>query len=392
MLLARVALAALSFSAMAASAPAMSLIPTMGVASPDGRILVQVAVAEGAGQLFGDPRRQGDPAEIAPRGWCVTTRISRRASPSTTNYLTRAGKLEKVEDRYEMLTAKRRHNLYLANRQCSSCKPPRARAWISCFRFRMTASRSVTFSRKRRQIRRISREASSFIFLPETRAWLQPIVPARRAGTRPIPPMRSITRKTSRSEQPSPHGSGWVFPALFRAGRYLAAVERTGLRRNYCGTRLQATRRSSEYSIAFPGPLENQNGAAIPESTLPWTTPWRLWWSAAMNTVAESILGVDLADRPRRGWRLRRRAPAKRPGVGRCWVTINRRYVQKRFIDFAADMGWRYTLVDALWDKQIGYDGLKELVDYARSKNVKILIWYNSAGDWNTAPQTPRDP
>ena len=65
--------------------------------------------------------------------------------------------------------------------------------------------------------------------------------------------------------------------------------------------------------------------------------------------------------------------------------------VQKKFIDYAADMGWEYTLVDSAWDRQIGYDGLKELVEYGRPKNVKILIWYNSAGEWNTTPLTPRD-
>jgi alpha-glucosidase len=65
--------------------------------------------------------------------------------------------------------------------------------------------------------------------------------------------------------------------------------------------------------------------------------------------------------------------------------------VQKRFIDYAAEMNWQYTLVDSAWDRQIGYDGLKELVEYARPKNVKILIWYNSAGEWNTTPLTPRD-
>ncbi|HEX9106941.1 MAG TPA: glycoside hydrolase family 97 catalytic domain-containing protein, partial [Longimicrobiales bacterium] len=64
---------------------------------------------------------------------------------------------------------------------------------------------------------------------------------------------------------------------------------------------------------------------------------------------------------------------------------------QKQFIDYAADMGWRYCLVDALWDYQIGYPAMKELVDYARTKGVRILVWYNSAGDWNTTPQTPRD-
>ena len=65
--------------------------------------------------------------------------------------------------------------------------------------------------------------------------------------------------------------------------------------------------------------------------------------------------------------------------------------VQKKFIDFAAQMGWNYTLVDSAWDRQIGYDGLEELVGYGRPKNVKILIWYNSAGEWNTTPLTPRD-
>ena len=64
--------------------------------------------------------------------------------------------------------------------------------------------------------------------------------------------------------------------------------------------------------------------------------------------------------------------------------------VQKRFIDYAADMGWRYCLVDGLWDTQIGYERVKELVEYAKGKNVKILLWYNSAGDWNDTPQTPR--
>jgi hypothetical protein len=52
-------------------------------------------------------------------------------------------------------------------------------------------------------------------------------------------------------------------------------------------------------------------------------------------------------------------------------------------------MGWRYCLVDALWDKQIGYDKTQELAQYARSKNVGLLVWYNSNGHWNQAPQTP---
>jgi hypothetical protein len=54
-------------------------------------------------------------------------------------------------------------------------------------------------------------------------------------------------------------------------------------------------------------------------------------------------------------------------------------------------MTWEYCLVDADWDQKIGYDKMGELCKYATSKNVGIIAWYNSAGDWNTTPYTPRD-
>ncbi len=63
---------------------------------------------------------------------------------------------------------------------------------------------------------------------------------------------------------------------------------------------------------------------------------------------------------------------------------------QKKYIDYAADMHWQYCLVDADWDTKIGYDKIKELADYAATKNVGLLLWYNSAGDWNTTPYHPK--
>ena len=66
-------------------------------------------------------------------------------------------------------------------------------------------------------------------------------------------------------------------------------------------------------------------------------------------------------------------------------------HVQKRYIDFAADMKWQYCLIDADWDKTIGYDSVKLLAEYAKQKNVGVLLWYNSAGSWNTVKMTPKD-
>jgi alpha-glucosidase len=169
-------------------------------------------------------------------------------------------------------------------------------------------------------------------------------------------------------------------------------ISESALGRNYAGTRLRNEWRSTEYRIGFPDELEHFHGGPVaPESQLPWDTPWRLIVIGELKTIVESTLGTDLADKPVAN------AAVPAPGPGKAswsWPLLGDSHTsyetQKRFIDYAADMGWRYTLIDALWDTQIGDEKMKELVDYARGKGVSILAWYNSAGAWNTAPQTPR--
>ena len=60
---------------------------------------------------------------------------------------------------------------------------------------------------------------------------------------------------------------------------------------------------------------------------------------------------------------------------------------QVKYIDLAAAMGYEYILIDALWDKNIGYDRMPLLFKYAQSKGVDVFLWYNSNGYWNDAPQ-----
>jgi hypothetical protein len=38
-------------------------------------------------------------------------------------------------------------------------------------------------------------------------------------------------------------------------------------------------------------------------------------------------------------------------------------------------------LIDVNWDTQIGYDKINELADYTRTKNVGLILWYNSSGE-----------
>ncbi|MDT3388237.1 MAG: glycoside hydrolase family 97 catalytic domain-containing protein, partial [Bacteroidota bacterium] len=64
---------------------------------------------------------------------------------------------------------------------------------------------------------------------------------------------------------------------------------------------------------------------------------------------------------------------------------------QIAFIDVAAKMGYEYILVDALWDTQVGYEGVEKLARYAKERGVDLMLWYNSNGIENDAPQGPRN-
>jgi len=105
----------------------------------------------------------------------------------------------------------------------------------------------------------------------------------------------------------------------------------------------------------------------------------------------ESMLGTDLA---------RPAMPGDfsfvRPGrAAWSWALMKDQSVnyemQKRFIDYAAEMRWEYCLIDVNWDTTIGWDKIEDLARFARKKNVGLILWYNSAGDWNTVPYHPKD-
>jgi hypothetical protein len=300
---------------------------------------------------------------------------------------------EPVQNRYEILTAKRRLNVYAANRRIFHLQTATGRQMDIVFQVSNDGvAFRYSFPETDSAVHRLSEEASSFHFLPGTKAWLQPIAVAKSGWKETNPSYEEYYLKDIPAGTASPTGAGWVYPALFHSGETWLLVSEGSLQRNYCGTRLRSESPDGEYSVGFPDPRECFPGGAVnPQSTLPWRTPWRILVVGSLKTVAESMLGVDLADPPAEP------ADTKiEPGKAAwSWPLLgdgNTTYaVQKQFIDYAADMGWRYCLIDALWDTQIGYDKVKELVDYARGRKVSILLWYNSAGSWNSTPQTPRD-
>jgi hypothetical protein len=361
--------------------------PADGVVSPDGRLAVAFLLNEN-----GAPRYA---IRLAGRPVLAESQLGLVRDDADFSWglkLIDASAVEPVSDHYEILTAKRRINAYLANRREFHLQTRAGRKLDIIFQVSNDGvAFRYRFPETDASVHELRAEESSFHFLPGTRAWLQPIAVARQGWHEASPSYEEYYEKDIPVGIPSPTGAGWVYPALFRSGDTWLLVSEAGLGRTYCGTRLRSESPDGEYQVGFPDPREViPGGPADPESTLPWTTPWRLIVIGDLKTVAESMLGVDLAAPPAQ--------PADasiQPGKASwSWPLLKDGQttydVQKQFIDYAAGMGWRYTLIDAQWDKQIGYDKVKELVDYARGKGVGILLWYNSAGDWNTTPQTPR--
>ena len=123
---------------------------------------------------------------------------------------------------------------------------------------------------------------------------------------------------------------------------------------------------------------------------LPGSTPWRtITVGSDLKPLVETTIPYDVVEP--------RFEASQKYGTGKyawswlIWQDGSCNYKdQKQFIDLAATMGYEYVLVDALWDTQIGRDKIAELSKYAQSKNVSLMLWYNSNGVANDAPQGPR--
>jgi len=301
--------------------------------------------------------------------------------------------VEKIEDNYVLVNGKRRECVYRANRKVFHLKNEDGKNIDLIFQVSNDgiAFRYI-FPDKTDDVKYITEELTCFNFAENADAWIQPIAQAKSGWNASNPSFEEFYHQCKISELPI-HKAGWTLPALFKSGEFWISITETAPDRNYCGGRLMHDSLSNELKIGFPQQAEVYSGNALyPESKLPWYTPWRIiTLGDNLATLIESTLGTDLA----KPCVLDDISYIKPGRSSWSWVLLKDDStvypVQKRFIDYAAEMKWEYCLVDAFWDQKIGYEKMKDLCRYAESKSVEITIWYNTAGDWNTTPYNPRD-
>ena len=175
-------------------------------------------------------------------------------------------------------------------------------------------------------------------------------------------------------------------------------ISETGVSSQYCGSHLSdcqptaAGDGSGVYTIAYPMEGENNGiGSTAAGLALPGCTPWRtVTVGSTLKPIVETTVQYDVVEPLYE--------PSQPYGGGRytwswlIWQDNSINYDdQVRFIDLAAAMGFELCLVDNWWDRNIGRERMAELSRYAQSKGVSLMLWYNSNGFENDAPQTPRD-
>ena len=385
------------------------------VASPDGRI--DVSISDDGGRLRYETCLDG----------------VQMLQPSALGLLTTAGDFSKglqivgeesrsVNETYKMRNTKASHVYYCANELTLKVKNAAGQQFSVQFRvsnrdvaFRYLLERQGKDGDTKRT--RVLRELSAFNPVGGTKTFLCPQIGPETGWEQTKPSYEERYLLDQEMNVRSQFGLGYTFPCLFRVpsssndsrsarpegalskqsgerknNNYWMLISETGVTSQYCGSHLSDYTAGEGYSIAFPHEGENNaTGSVEPSVTLPSATPWRtITMDSTLAPIVETTVAYDLV------------SPLYQPSIaykgGRytwSWLVWQDESInyddQVQFIDLASKMGFEYTLVDNWWDERIGRDRIAELSRYAQERGVSLMLWYNSNGSENDAPQTPRD-
>lgn len=198
----------------------------------------------------------------------------------------------------------------------------------------------------------VEREESTFQLPASARAWLAPYTP-------------NYERVYAPATAAGAAGGTYGYPSLFQVGDTYALLTEADVDGRYAAGRLVHEQGSGRYTVELADDTVTSAG--------PLATPWRTAVIGSLAGVTASTLVDDLAPASRiadTSW--------IRPGpVAWSWLdgfaaAQRSLATQQRYVDYSAAHGWPYILVDDGWKTT---DWMPELIDYARKRGVRVLLW-----------------
>lgn len=230
---------------------------------------------------------------------------------------------------------------------------------------------------------KITDEKTGFKLSTDGKAWIHPY----HWNSRKKPSYEDYCENEIPIGANSPKEQGWAYPMLFNTVDDLwVMVTEAVMDGTYCATHVRSSG-DGLYRIHFA----EKDEVVIPDdpepvSTLPWATPWRvIVVSDKLSDIVETNIVQNL------------NLPSKI--VDETWITPGRSSwswwsngasskdykTQIMYVDFTADMGWEYMLIDAGWPNMEG-GTMEDVVKYANSKNVGVWLWYHSGAGRTEEP------
>ena len=233
----------------------------------------------------------------------------------------------------------------------------------------------------------ITKELSGFA-VPQQKTWMQPYDSVRKWG----PAYEKIYKNGDNLENQDDAPFGWCFPALMKTENNWVLLTEANLEPSYFGAHLTKQNKEGVFNITMPLDGEAMGlGESQPSSTLPWVTPWRIIiLGDSLGTIIESNMVTNLS-KPN----VLENTDWIKPGrASWSWWSSERRERNLdsliHFVDFTVEMDWEYSLVDADWNNMAAGE-MDSLITYANSKNIGLLLWYNSGGAHNVVEYGQRD-
>ena len=238
----------------------------------------------------------------------------------------------------------------------------------------------------------IYNEVSGFNFPSQTTTFLCPQITPMTGWERTKPSYEEEYTPDAPMNVKSQFGVGYTFPCLFKVGNDgWVLVSETGVSSAYPGCRLSDYEPGKGYTVAFPQKGENNGiGSEFAGIPLPGETPWRtITVGSSLAPIVETTIPYDVVEPLYEASQTYK--PSRYTWSWLIWQDGSINYDdQVKMVDVAAAQGYEAVLVDNWWDKLIGRKRIEELSKYAKSKKVSLMLWYNSNGFENDAPQTPR--
>jgi hypothetical protein len=293
-----------------------------------------------------------------------------------------ASDLVEIADSYQMITGKQSKIEVRCNEQKVSFKNKQGqviqiivRAYPDGVAFR------YAFPEKKEGVFNVTGDATTFNMPEDGIAWMHPYSKVDTWA----PAYETEWENSIKIGTPSPDTVGWAMPALFNAIGWWTLVTESGVDTSCFVTHFEQKADSGVYVSRLPETDETYGVAPqYAQITLPWVSPWKTFIIGnSPKTILESNLVTSLSTPcvlSDTGW--------IKPGrvSWSWWSDGSSPWDFKKllpFIDLSAYLGWEYSLIDLGWHNMNNGGNIRDLIKYANSKNVGLILWYNSGGDHN---------